>query len=186
MTDPYDNNPVLISTEYTVIVDTDSVSYDFAKPLCAYCTGVVDEEDEGRELSDLYYAEQGIEDDESPRGRVADEKNPFYGFVAQRLDQDTVYSPCSVWLNKNYGCNASGKFARLTEKNYDEYNFPAPLSVGIFFDVEPKPEHIQTIKERATKFFDKVWPKLKDGSSPVKVEGFRIIVHTKYGEEKTI
>jgi hypothetical protein len=174
---------VLISTEYVLVIDTDKLSYDFYKPLCAYCTGTVDEDDEGLECSDLYYLEMGIEDDESPKGSVADEKNPFYGFVGQRKDEDDAYSPCSVWLNKRYGYSATGEYALLTEQNYDEFNFPAPMSVGIFFDVEPKPEHIQTIKSRAADFFKKIWPKLQDGSAPVTIEGFRLIKHTKYGEE---
>ena len=177
---------ILLSTEYTVVIDTDSVSYEFAKPLCAYCTGIVDEEDVGQEMSDLYYLEQGIEDDESPRGRVADEKNPFYGFVAQRQDQDQFFSPCSVWLNKHYGCNESGDIAKLTDLNYDEYTCPAPLSVGIFFDVEPTAEQIQTIKERTVSFFEKIWPKVKDGSEKVNVENFSLITHTKYGDHKTL
>lgn len=175
--------PILISTEYTLVIDTDKLAYDFAKPLCAYCTGIVDESDEGLGCSDLYYLEEGIEDDPSPKGRVADEKNSFYGFVGQRKDEDDCLSPCAVWLNKRYGYNASGEYALLTEKNYDNFNFPAPLSVGIFFDIEPKPEHIQTIKRRAADFFKKIWPKLQDGSEPVTVEGFRMITHTKYGHE---
>lgn len=179
------SEPVLLSTEYTLVIDTDSFADAFSKSLCAYCTGLMDEEDEGQSCADLYYLEQGIEDDESPKGRVADEKNPFYGFVSQRLDENGVYSPCCVWLNKKYGYNANGEYALLTEKNYDEYNFPAPLSVGVFFDVEPPVELIETIKERAVKFFDKIWPKLNEGAV-VKVEGFRLITHTKYGEEKEL
>jgi len=177
------SEPVLISTEYTLVVDTDSFSDDFAKKLCAYCTGFVDETHSDLEFSDLYYLDENIEDDESPRGQVAEEKNPFYGYVSQRLDEDQIYSPCCIWLNKRYGYNDNGEYALLTEKNYDEYNFPAPLSVGIFFDVAPEPEHISKIKERSVAFFEKVWPKLNDGAKKVTVEGFRLVVHTKYGEE---
>lgn len=175
--------PVLISTEYVLVIDTDKVAYDFHKQLCAYCTGVVDEDDEGQECADLYFLETGIEDDESPKGHVADEKNPFYGFIGQRYVDEDAYSPCSIWLNKRYGCSSTGEYGLLTEQNYEEYNFPAPMSVGIFFDIEPKPEHIQTIKQCAADFFKKIWPKLEDGSEPVTVEGFRLITHTKYGQE---
>jgi hypothetical protein len=177
---------ILISTEYTLVIHTDGFSDAFAKKLCAYCTGFVDETDTDLEFSDLYYLEENIEDDESPKGRVADEKNPFYGFVGQRLDEDQIYSPCCVWLNKRYGYNANGEYAVLTEKNFDEYNFPAPLSVGIFFDMAPEPEHISKIKERAVKFFEKVWPKLNDGAKKVTVEDFRLVIHTKYGEEVAV
>jgi len=175
--------PILISTEYILVIDTDKLAYDFYKPLCAYCTGVVDEDDVGQECADLYYLETGIEDDDSPRGSVADEKNPFYGFVGQRKDEDDAYSPCSVWLNKRYGYSATGEYALLTERNCEEFNFPAPLSIGIFFDVEPQPEHVQTIKTRAADFFKKIWPKLEDGSAPVTIEGFRMITHEKYATE---
>jgi len=82
------SEPILISTEYILVIDTDGFSDAFAKKLCAYCTGFVDETESDLEFSDLYFLEEGIEDDESPRGKVADEKNPFYGFVGQRLDED--------------------------------------------------------------------------------------------------
>jgi hypothetical protein len=177
------DEPVLLSTEYTLVIDTNSFSYAFAKKLCAYCTGFTDEEDEGREFADLFYLDEQIEDDESPKGKVADEKNPFYGYVNQRLDENQVYSPCCVWLNKHYGYNASGEYAKLTAKNFNEFNFPAPLSVGIFFDVEPQPEHVKIVKDRVLMFFEKIWPKVKDGSEQVLVEGFRLITHTKFGIE---
>lgn len=180
------SEPILISTEYTLIIDTDGLSEVFAKKLCAYCTGFIDETESDLEFSNLYYLEEEIEDDESSRGRVAEEKNPFFGSVGQRLDEDQLYSPCCVWLNKNYGYNANGEYDLLTNVNLDEYNFPAPLSVGIFFDTEPDPEQILKIKERSVKFFDKVWPILNPGAKKVTVEDFRLVVHTKYGEEKPI
>jgi hypothetical protein len=179
--------PVLLSTEYTLVIDTDAFSDHFAKKLCAYCTGFFDEKDNGRDMSDLFYLDEQIEDDESPRGKIAEEKNPFHGFVCQRLDEDSIFSPCCVWLNKRYGYNPEGKYALLTEGNYDEYNFPAPLSVGIFFDEEPRRDHIEKIKQRAIKFFESVWPQLSlrgvPKTSKVNIEGFRLITHTKYGLE---
>jgi hypothetical protein len=180
------SNRILLSTEHTLVIDTNAYAGNFVKKLCAYCTGFVCENDEGRDLSDLYYLEMGIEDDDSPRGRLADEKNPFYGFVGDRKDEDDNWSPCSMWLNKRYGCNAEGEFAPLNERNYDEFNFPAPFSVGIFFDQEPTPEHVKIIGERAKAFFEKVWPKLSPDSQPVKLEALRLITHTKYAEEKEL
>jgi hypothetical protein len=172
------SDPILLSEEYTVVIDTNSLSKEFANALCAYCTGVVDERDEARQYSDLFYMERSIEDDDSPRGKVAEEKSPFYDFVGQRFVESENYSPCCVWLNKRYGCNEDYEFSLLTEENYEEYSFPAPLSVGIFFDIKPNLEHLEIIKERAFLFFDKVWKKNK-----VEVEGFRLICHTKYGQE---
>lgn len=174
---------VLLSTEYTLVIDTNAYAYNFARKLCAYCTGFVGENEEGRDLSDLFYLELDIEDDDSPRGRLADEKNPFRGYIGDRKDEDDNWSPCALWLNKRYGCNAEGDFARLDEKNYDDYNFPAPFSVGIFFDEEPTPEMIETVRRRANAFFEKVWPKLSNSSQTVQVEGLRLIAHKRYGEE---
>ena len=178
------NNPILISTEYTLVVDTDMYSECFAKKLCAYCTGFVDETESDLDFADLFYLDEGIEDDKSSMGKVAEEKNLFYSIISQRFDEDQNYSPCCIWLNKRYGYNASGNYALLTEENYDEYNFPAPLSVGIFFEFEPDSYHISKIKERAVKFFDDVW--LKFSGKKVTIEGFRLIVHNKYAEEKTL
>ena len=177
------NKPILISTEYTLVIDTDGLSEVFAKKLCAYCTGFVDETESDLEFADLYYLDENIEDDSSPKGKVAEEKNPFHEFVSQRLDEDQIYSPCCVWLNKRYGYNDNCQYAILTESNYDEYCFPAPLSVGIFFDEQPTVEHIFKIKDRSLKFFEKVWPKINDDVKKVTVEGFRLIAHTKYAEE---
>ena len=77
-----------------------------------------------------------------------------------------------------------GEYAGLDEKNYEQYNFPAPFSVGIFFDCEPRPEHIAMIKERAESSFLKFGPKLS--SQTVKIEDFRLITHKKYAEERIL
>jgi hypothetical protein len=172
-------DPILISTEYTLIIDTNSFSDGFSKQLCAYCTGISDENDIGQKYAEMFYEDRKIEDDSSPKGRVSEEKNPFYGFIAQRLDEEQLYSPCCVWLNKKYGYNAEGNYALLTEENFEDYNFPAPLSVGIFFEEKPEDEQIQMIKQRTLKFFESIW----ESKNPVVVEGFRLIIHTKYGQD---
>lgn len=174
-------NPVLISKEYILVIDTNSFSDSFAKDLCAYCTGFADEKENGINYANLFYRDQFIEDDESPKGKVAEEKNIFYGIMGNKLDEDGIYSPCSIWLNDKYGYNADGECALLNEENYDEFNFPAPLSVGLFFDDIPDENQIQLIKSRAFKFFEEVYPKINQDKQ-VKVEGFRLITHTKYGE----
>ena len=112
---------------------------------------------------------------------IEEDDNPFLGFIGDRRDEKDDWSPCSVWLNKRYGCDADGKYSLLTEDNYDNFVFPAPFSVGIFFDVEPTESQINLIKERAVKFF-KDYLKSKE----VKIEGFRKILHAKYAEEKDL
>lgn len=178
------SEPVLISKEYTLVIDTDSLSTAFVKKLCAYCTGFVDETESDLEFADLYYLDENIEDDESSKGKLAEEKNLFFEFVSQRLDEDQIFSPCCIWLNKRYGYNNDCESAVLTEDNFSEYSFPAPFSVGIFFDEMPTAEHILKIKERSLKFFNDVWPKLS--TTKITIEGYRLITHTKYGEESSL
>ena len=49
-------------------------------------------------------------------------------------------------------------------------------------------EQIEIIKERAVAFFVKMWPKMKENEDKksVQIEGFRLIKHTKYGEERPL
>lgn len=176
------DNSVLLSTEYILVIDTDYYAYDFANQLTAYCTGVTDDEDTGKSFADLFYSEMHIDDDESPRGKTAEEKNQFHEFVTHR-SEDNYFTPCSVWLNKKYGCNDDGKYAVLTQENYDEYSMPAPFSVGIFFGTEPTSELIQIIKVRSKKFFSE---KYSIENKRVNIEGFRLIVHTRYGKELSL
>jgi len=174
---------ILISEEYSFLIDVNCETYSFAKKLCAYCTGFSSEDETDQKFSDMFYMENGIEDDESIKGKTCLQKNPFYGSIADRKDENDVLSPCSVWLNRNYGCNELGEIAKLTDENYSDYDLPAPASVGIFFDVEPTEDQIKIIKERAVKFFD-IWQKMTN--EKVIVEGFRMISHKKFGEEKEI
>jgi hypothetical protein len=172
------NEPICIAKEYTLVIDTDSSAYAFARELCAYCTGYNHESSISTKISDMFYEDLKIDDDEK-FGLHAEEKNPFYNYVVDRLDEQGAYSPCSVYLNKKYGCNGSGDWALLTENNFEEYGYPAPLSVGIFFDQKPTDEHLAIIKTRSVQFFEKIWK----NEIPVKIEGYRIIVQTKYAEE---
>lgn len=174
------DDSILLSTDYILVIDTDYYAYDFANQLTAYCTGITDEEEVGAECADLFYADMQIQDDTSPRGRIAEEKNQFFEYVVQRL-QDEYCSPCAVWLNKKYGCNEDGTCAVLTQENYDQYASPAPFSVGIFFGIEPTPELVQIIKDRSLKFFREIYQ-----NERVNVEGFRLIVHTRYGKEVSL
>lgn len=169
---------ILLKTDYTLVIDTNSQSENFYLKLCAYCTGFVSENEKDLSYSDLFYLEEGIEDDPNPKGKLADEKNPFYGFIAQKYVQNAL-SPASVWINKKYGMNEDGDLAVLTEQNYSDYEFAAPCSVGIFFQIEPTLQQIIIIKRRASKFFENM-------KIAAKVEGFRLITYTKHAEEKDI
>lgn len=178
--------PVLLSEEYIFVIDTNKDTTDLCFSLCGYCTGLTGEgktEHFAQQMSDMFYMEMGIEDDESPKGKVSYQKSPFYGAVIDRLDENDCYSPCSVWLNRNYGSNEAGECVKLTDENYSEYEYPAPLSVGIFFGVEPTEPQIKILKERAMKFVGQ-WQATTQ--EELTVEGFRLISHKKYGEEREL
>lgn len=180
------SEPVFLGKDYILVIDTNRSSYDFAKKLCAYCTGFEHEDSKNYDMSYLFYDEMKIKDDGIPKGRTAHEKNPFAKYVIDRRDDEDFYSPCSVMLNKRYGCDGVGKYALLTEDNFDKYCYPAPLSVGIFFAEEPTEEHIKIIKERSQRFFDNVWPEHDPSGEKVVVEGLRLVVTVKYGYEKVL
>jgi hypothetical protein len=68
--------------------------------------------------------------------------------------QDDVgdWHPCAIWPSRKFGTNANGDYAELTEENYDDYNYPAGFSVGIYLS-EPLPDELlRTFKLRADKF----------------------------------
>lgn len=161
------SDPILISENYVLVIDTNNESYDFVQKLCAYCTGFYSEKETDLQYCDMFFEETNYDDKE----------NPFRDFIGDQLSEEGVYSPCSVWLNKNHGSNEAGEYAKLTETNYDEYDYPAPFSMGIFFDQEPTEKHIKIIKERSVKFFKEVW------KEKIEVEGFRVISYKKYAEE---
>ena len=171
---------MLISKEYTLVIDTNSYAHKFYKELCAYCTGMIDETNEAKDYSDMFFEDFDLDDDNN---HVAEEKSIFYDLISSKIDDVGIYSPCCVWLNKRYGINPEGEYTLLSSDNYEEYNFPAPLSVGIFFDVEPTEQSVLIIKQRAEKFFKEIWSNKFPGNKPVSIEGYRLITHTKHGEE---
>jgi len=180
------SDPILISEDVFFVIDTDSHVDDFVSHLVAYCTGLTNEEDEDNGCSNMFYMEMDIEDDEEG---TAFDKNPFNEYIVDKpTGSEGAYSPWGFWLSRTWGENEKGDYAKLTPDNCNEYGFPAPFSCCIFFDVEPTIEQIEIIKERAEKFFVKMWPNMKENTSgkEVKIEGFRLIQHKKYGEEKSL
>jgi hypothetical protein len=178
---------LLISEEFILVIDCDRYAGPFADPLCAYVTGFVGEEaaHHSMEMSELYYADLGIEDDDGPHGEMADDKNPLRDLVIDQQDENGNWQPCSIWPSRTYGMNAEGKSAKLNDKNYDDYNFPAGYSVGIFLFAKPTDEQFAVIKQRTEKFFADMWPVLKEGEK-VNIEGYRLIRHRKTAEEVTM
>lgn len=182
------SEPILLYSEFDLIIDTDHESHQFYNELCAYCTGFIDGNDTARDYSDLFYLDMNIEDDESPRGRVSEEKNPFFNCL-RFIDDGQTDTPFALMANKRWGAvytddSDEQTYAVLTEENCEKYSDVAIFSVAIMFDLEPNKKQIQIIKERAIKFFESVWPKLS--KDKVNVEGFRLVTRTHYGQETII
>ncbi len=170
------DNVELISEGFIVIVETNQYAGRFERELTAYCTGVVGECEVGREMSNLFYRDHNIcDDDDIPDPLCADEKSLFYGFMGDRQDDHGVWRPCSIWANPRYGCKSNGDYALLTEENYDEYNFPAFLSVAMFFEVKPHQDHLDIIAKRAQKFFEEIYPNTEEGEAGIVVERVRLL-----------
>lgn len=169
--------PVLLYKEFILVIDTNAHAHEFYRELVAYCTGFVHESLVTSPYSECFYEEMNLSDEDS-KDLLAEDKNPFLNYIVDREDELGELSPCCVLLNKNYAINDEGDAKPIDEANYQEYGYPAPFSVGIFFDKYPEPSQIEIIKSRASKFFEKVWNKKQ-----VKMETFRVIVHSKYGEE---
>lgn len=165
------SDKVVLSVEHTFVVDTNYRTSQFVGELTAYCTGIYSENAslEEIECSQKFNEEMGIDDEI--------ENNPFYNFVEQKNLGDNYYSPSSVFLNSKYGCNESGEYALLTEENYEQYDYPAPLSVGIFFKTLPSDELFEIIKNRANQYFS---------GKNISVEGFRLITVSRVAEEKVL
>ena len=156
---------ILLDEEYILVLDTDSISIDFYRELCSFCTGHDAESCENMQNSDLF-------DEEFP-------ENPFSESIRYKDDGDGLSTPCSVWLNKRYGCDESGHFGLLDETNFEVFSFPAPMSVGIFFCKEPTETQISIVRSRAETFLCGLTPKPN-------LESVRLITHTKYGEERIL
>ena len=171
------SEPVLLYKEFIFVIDTNFHTHDFCKELVAYCTGFYPESANQDTYHEMFYDEMNLFDVVS-EPIFKEDKNPFSGYIVDREDDCGDLSPCCVLLNKNYAINDEGDAKPVDEANYDQYCYPAPFSVGIFFDKYPEESQIKIIKSRATKFFKEVWQ-----HKPVLIEGFRVIVHSKYGEE---
>ena len=171
------SEPVLLYKEYIFVIDTDSFTQDFYKELVAYCTGYASEDAITSPYSEAFYDEMQICDSKSPNGFFEEEKNPFRDYIVDRENENGNLAPCCILLNRKYGINDEDDVARIDEFNFSEYNQPAPFSLGIFFEKYPVQSQIDLIKNRAAKFIKTIW---KD---QVKIEGYRLIIHSKYGEE---
>lgn len=184
---------VLLSEEYTLVIDTDSPACAFADCLVAYCTGLFNE----LEIQEVVECANTFEEQSDQR------ENPFCDQVAFKeldgtyivgikKDGEPVLTPCCIMLNSNYGEDDKGNFAKLTEENYNQFDYPAPFSVGIFFRNKPEQHLIEIIKKRAIDFFKSFYKQIEiyrrdyPPNNVVTVEGFRLISYAKYAKEEQV
>lgn len=153
---------VLMEENFIFVVDTNSFVDSLINAFSAFCTG----------FSHESYLDQTnfiLFDQEFP-------ENPFQDYIVDR-ELDTGYSPCCVWLNRKWGIDSNGNYEQLTEENYSKYENPAPFSIGIFFGIEPTKEQVLILKDRAKIFLDQY---------KIKIEGFRLIKHSRFAEESNL
>jgi len=166
---------MILSEEYTLIIDTNACAQPFAKELCAYCTGLVDESNVGQQHGDVFYMEMGIEDTEEASAWM---QNPFSKIAGTKMDDAGCEAHCGVWVNPKYGSNDEDEVVLLSDQNFNDYPYVAPTSVGIYFSRGPSDEQINSIRERAAAFFEKSY--VQGG---VKFEGIRFLKQTLSVEE---
>ena len=182
------SDKILLSEEFTLVIDTNVPAYAFADRLVAYCTGYTDEygPSEAAECVEMFYRDFNLKDDQHVQGKLSkgkcrELKNPFSDAINLK-ELDSMMTPWGIMLNSNYGADDHGNFAKLTEDNFDNFSYPAPLSVGIFFAVKPDKSLIEIIKARAVKFFEEI----DTSYNGVPIEGYRLICYERFAKEEKI
>jgi len=109
-------------TQLVFVIDTDSYAGNFERELCAYCTGIWDNETHGDEQAELFYQEMG-------------DVYPFNDLVNYVINDDGHLTPqCLIETPKKHGVK-------------DVFS-----SVGIYFTKRPTEDLINIIESRAFKF----------------------------------
>ena len=159
------------STEYVLVVDTDSYAGNFERELTAYCTGQIGE------------CEKGSRQAQDFRDFMPWLDNPFDDIVTQRGDDRGTMRPTAIYPTPGRTNNGTGQHSDVTPDN--PYKYPAFESVAIFFSEKPTKLMIDIIKDRATEFAEN---RVVIGKpAPVKVLGFRLITeHTVYHKEEEV
>lgn len=105
--------------------------------------------------------------------------NETHGETQANIFKEEVGDPEEIFDNITYAMNEHGMLTPNTieiEPTTNKYN-----SVAIFFDKEPTPKQIETIKQRAEKFSKE--GKIFDHSVNLKILGYRLM--QKISEIKT-
>lgn len=144
------------------VIDTDIYAGSFEREMCAYVTGQIGECGVGRENAKL--ARQEIPD------AIAQLEN----LVELVPDEHGCARPVSIFPNPKYGNDGHGNQALLTDKNREQFQWPAYNSVAIFFHSIPDSSLLDVMEERARSIAAK-GVGLKGYETPVKIEGFRFL-----------
>lgn len=138
-----------------LVIDTTSYAGNFERQMCAFMTGQVGECGVGDEFID-----EVIEDLSKIfvlPGLNADDHFTVNDWIEDNIsnqpdDSDyPCYRPCSIWETPGWYNNGMGGHYKVGEGN-SKYQYPAYLSVAIFFETEPPQEVIDVLVERAKRF----------------------------------
>src|SRR3989338_8211600 len=123
---------------YLFVIDTDAYAGNFERQMCAYITGQIEECEV-----------------EEENAKIAKQEIPAVIAKLEDLielvpDEHGYAKPFSIFPNPRYGNDGHGNHALLSDKNRDQFPWPAYYSVAIFFHSIPDSGLLNIMKERAT------------------------------------
>lgn len=150
------------STEYVLVIDTDSYAGNFEREMTAYCTGQIGECGKGKSQAEDF------------RECLSEHPYLFDDVVVQRGDDRGTMRPTTIYPTPGRTNDGMGNHSDVTPDN--PYKYPAFESVAIFFSEKPTNIMVRIIKDRAKEFAE---TRVVIGKpAPVKVLGFRLITET--------
>src|SRR3989338_2363944 len=155
---------------YLFVIDTNIYAGNFEREMCAYITGQIGECGVGKDNAEIAKKE------------ISDVVAQLEDLVELAPDEHGCARPVSIFPNPRYGNDGHGNHALLTDKNREQFPWPAYYSVAIFFHSIPDSGLLNIMKERARKIASRRVG-LKGFEEKIGIEGFRLLEqHTKYKE----
>lgn len=155
---------------YVFVIDTDQYAGNFERQLCAYLTGILGDCGVGILYAEMYNI--FLEDSE-----IA--VNPFFDLMLQLSDEHGCKRPCSIWPTPGFVNDGYGEHFKMGSLEAKELKkqYPAYLSVALFFHEKPDEELICLLKKRTEMFLKLEHPKLRGFAIPedLKILNFRLI-----------
>jgi len=122
------------------VVDTDTYSGNFERPMCAYMTGKIGDCEVGSAAAEVFHEEVS--------------GDPFESRIIQNCE-DGCYRPVQTWPTPGWFNNGLGKHYR-EEEYHSQNRWPAHQSILIEFDSPLTQEEIELLCSRAKRFAE-IW-----------------------------